>query len=157
MSGYCRNIAKLCNNLIVSTAVDYDATTNTLNITIPDGTYANHCKYCLVVAQVIPATTTIGATVYIFTNGGSFQLVGRNCVPVTAAQIRTRTKYSMVVQTTTTSGVFRLCETPCVCCPETLAALPVSTATAAPTALASVPVGTYTTTTTTKTTTKREA
>lgn len=152
----CRNICRLCKNLIISTAVAYDATTNTLNITIPDGTYSNCCKYCIVVGQAIPAATTIGATVYIFTNGGSFQLVGRNCAPVTAAQIRTRTRYSAVVQTTTTSGVFRLCETPGICCPETLAALPVTTTAAAP-ALAEIPVGTYTTTTTTKTTTKREA
>lgn len=122
----CQNICRLCNRLIISTAVAFDAGTNSLTITIPDGAYNNCEKYCIVVAQAIPDTTTISALVFIATNGGTFPLTKCNCAQVTAAEIKTRTKYSTCVQTNTTSGVFRLLSNPRCTAPDNLASLPVT-------------------------------
>lgn len=127
----CQNVCKLCRNLVISTAVAYDSTTNTLNITIPDRGYRNCEKVCIVVAQSIPATTTINARVFIFVGASSFPLTKRNCAQVTACEIKTRTKYSTCVQTNTTSGVFRLLGNVCCTSPENLDVLPVTPTTPA--------------------------
>ena len=106
----CQNICKLCNKLIISDAVTFTAGTG-LIIDIPAGTYYNNEKYCIVVAQVIPADTTITSPVFISIGGDAttlYPLTRRNCVQATACNIRTRTKYSVCVATNTTSGTFRL-------------------------------------------------
>ena len=105
----CKNVCKLCDKLIISTAVTFTAGTG-LIITIPAGSYSDNCKYCIVVAQNIPATTTINAPVFIQIGTGT-QLYPVNkcdCTQLTACGIRTRTKYSMCVETTPTSGTFKL-------------------------------------------------
>lgn len=113
----CKNICSLCPRLIISTAVNFDAAANALLIDIPAQTYSNNCKYCIIVAQAIPATTTINALVFITIAGSTtrYPLVSSCCDQVTACQIRTRTKYSTVVNTNTVSGVFRLCGRLCGC------------------------------------------
>lgn len=110
----CKNVCKLCDKLIISTAVTFTAGTG-LIITIPAGAYNDNCKYCIVVAQSIPATTTISAPVFIQIGTGT-QLYPVNkcdCTQLTACGIRTRTKYSMCVETTPTSGTFKLLGKPC--------------------------------------------
>ena len=105
----CKNVCKLCDKLIISTAVTFTAGTG-LIITIPEGAYNDNCKYCIVVAQNIPATTTINAPVFIQIGTGT-QLYPVNkcdCTQLAACGIRTRTKYSMCVETTPTSGTFKL-------------------------------------------------
>lgn len=105
----CKNVCKLCDKLIISTAVTFTAGTG-LIITIPEGAYNDNCKYCIVVAQSIPATTTISAPVFIQIGTGT-QLYPVNkcdCTQLAACGIRTRTKYSMCVETTPTSGTFKL-------------------------------------------------
>lgn len=104
----CKNICRLCNRLILSTAVAYTAPN--LVITIPAGSYLDNEKYCIVIAQAIPATTPVDAPVVIQIGDGTelYPLNTCDCRPVTARSIRTRTKYSTVVKTTTTTGVFRL-------------------------------------------------
>ncbi len=105
----CKNVCKLCDKLIISTAVTFTAGTG-LIITIPGGSYSDNCKYCIVVAQNIPATTTINAPVFIQIGTGT-QLYPVNkcdCTQLAACGIRTRTKYSMCVETTPTSGTFKL-------------------------------------------------
>lgn len=111
----CKNICKLCDKLILSTAVTYNAPN--LQISIPEGTYYDCEKYCIVVAQNIPAKTPVDAPVTIsITNGTQvYQLVSCDCRPMTARAIRTRTKYSTVVKTDTTSGVFKLLGKMCSC------------------------------------------
>lgn len=121
----CKPICKLCPKLVISTAVAYDATTNTLNITIPNNGYRNGEKICIVVAQTIPATTTINALVYIFVGASSFPLTKCDCSQVTACEIKTRTRYSTIVRTNTTSGVFRLLGRTCCTIPDNLDLLPV--------------------------------
>ena len=111
----CKNVCRLCDKLIISTAVTFTAGTG-LVITIPEGSYADNNKYCIVVAQAIPTTTTISAPVFIQIGAGTalYPLDKCDCTQATACSIRTRTKYSTVVQTNATGGVFKLLGS--VCC-----------------------------------------
>lgn len=105
----CKNVCKLCDKLIISTAVTFTAGTG-LIITIPEGAYNDGCKYCIVIAQSIPAATTISAPVFIQIGAGTvlYPLDKCDCTQATACSIRTRTKYSTRVETTSNSGVFKL-------------------------------------------------
>lgn len=113
----CKNVCKLCDRLVISQAITF--TDGTLIINLPAGSYSNCEKYCIVVAQSIPATTTINAPVVITIGTGTQQypLTKRNCTQVTACGIRTRTKYSTCVVTTPTGGSFRLMGNTC-CAPN---------------------------------------
>ena len=110
----CKNVCKLCDKLIISTAVTFTAGTG-LVITIPEGSYNDGCKYCIVVAQSIPSATTITAPVFIQIGTGTelYPVNKCDCTQVTACGIRTRTKYSTVVETSPTSGIFKLLGKPC--------------------------------------------
>ena len=90
-----------------------------LEINIPAGSYNDGEKYCIVVAQAIPDTTTINAPVYITIGAGTelYPLTKRNCAQVTACGIRTRTRYSTCVSTSATGGSFRMLGQPC-CAPS---------------------------------------
>lgn len=105
----CKNVCKLCRNLIISEAVTFTAGTG-LIINIPAGTYNDGQKYCIVVAQSIPAAATITAPVYIAIGDGTDQypLVDNCCSQVTACAMRTRTRYATVVSTSATGGSFKL-------------------------------------------------
>ena len=113
--GNCKNICKLCDRLIISTAVTF--TNGNLIINIPDGTYdANH-KYCIVVAQAIPAATTISTPVVVTIGAGTTQypLNRCDCVQATACAIRSRVKYAVCVKTTAAGGSFNIMgRLPCV-------------------------------------------
>ena len=113
----CRTICHLCPKFIISQSVAF--TGGTLIINIPAGSYDAGQKYCLVVAQAIPADATINAPVVVTIGTGAEQypLTKRNCTQVTAAGIRTRTRYSTIVVTTPTGGSFRLLGQPC-CAPD---------------------------------------
>ena len=113
----CRNVCKLCNKLIISDAVTFAA--GTLTINIPEGSYANGCEYCIVVAQTIPEATTITAPVVITIGTGTteFPLVNRCCAPVLACGLQTRTRYKVIVSTNATGGTFKLLGKPC-CSPS---------------------------------------
>lgn len=174
---YCNNNCRICDNIVISTAVTVVTVdgVDTLVIDIPAGAYGNCCKYCLVVAQTIPTTATIAMPVAISIGGDTttvYPLVGQCCRQISACGIRTRTKYPVVVATTSTSGVFKsLRSLPCYPT-EVLASLPAPAAAATPAvaAFSGEPVvassGAFwtkeepvvaTTTKTTKTTTKKEA
>lgn len=114
----CKNVCRLCDSLIISTATTFTAGTG-LVITIPDGAYADGKKYCIVVAQTIPAATTITAPAFIQIGTGTelYALTKCDCTPVLACSMRTRTKYSTRVETTPTSGIFKLLG--CVPCAPT--------------------------------------
>ncbi len=113
------NICRLCPNLILSQAVTF--ADGTLTINIPAGSYNNNCKYCIVVAQAIPAATTITAPVVVTIGDGTveYPLTNRNGAQLTANMIRTRTRYATCVSTTATGGAFRMLGTPRGCCPVT--------------------------------------
>lgn len=109
----CKNICKLCDKLIISTAVTFTAPN--VVITIPEGAYNDNCKYCVVVAQNIPTTATIGSPVVIRIGTGTqlYPVQRCDCTPLTVCGLRPRTKYSMKVETTPTSGIFKLLGRPC--------------------------------------------
>lgn len=119
----CKNVCRLCDRLIISEAVTFAA--GTLTINLPAGSYANGCKYCIVVAQTIPATTTITAPVVITIGDGTveYPLVDRCCAQVTACALRTRTKYSTIVATDATGGTFKLLGRACCAPNNALAAI----------------------------------
>ena len=108
----CKNVCRLCDRLVLSQAINF--ADNTLVIDLPAGSYQNNSKYCIILAQSIPATTTIGANV-VFSIGGTatqYPLVNRCCRPVTACGVRTRTKYSVCVETTATGATFKMLGNP---------------------------------------------
>lgn len=113
----CKNVCKLCNRLIISTATDF--TDGNLVIRIPSGSYNDKEKYCIVIAQKIPDTTTINAPVVIQIGGAPvlYPVTKRNCAQLTASGVRTRTRYSMRVHTSVDTGTFRLLGD--VCCVPT--------------------------------------
>lgn len=105
----CINDCSLCRKLIISQAINYDATTNTVIVDLPAGSYGNCCTYCIVFAQSIPASATINAPVVFSIGGGSTQypFLNCDCTPILASQIRTRRKYKVRVSTSIGSGVFK--------------------------------------------------
>lgn len=109
----CKPVCKLCRNFVISSSVTFNGTNLVINL--PAGSYQNGCKYCIVVAQAIPATTTINAPVVITIGDGTelYPLTRCNCAQVTACGIRTRTRYSTVVSTSATGGSFRMLGQPC--------------------------------------------
>lgn len=113
----CKSVCQLCDKIRISQAVNF--TDGNLIINLPDGNYNDCEKYCIVIAQSIPSTTTIAAPVVVTVGEGTQQypLTKCNCAPVTACSIRTRTRYSVCVNTTATGGTFRLLGNPC-CAPN---------------------------------------
>ena len=104
----CRTSCRLCDRLIISQAVTFAA--GTLTINLPAGSYQNGCRYCIVVAQAIPAPTTLTAPVVITIGDGTeeYPLNDNCCSQLTAAALRTRTRYATRVSTTHTGGSFNL-------------------------------------------------
>lgn len=105
----CQKNGEVCRHLVISSAVTFTAGTG-LIINIPEGSYADGSKYCIVVAQTIPDATTITAPVFITIGAGTelYPLNKCDCTQATACSIRTRTKYSTRVETSATTGVFKL-------------------------------------------------
>ena len=110
----CKPVCKLCNRLVISQSVTFSG--GTLIINIPSGSYNDGEKYCIVVAQSIPSTATIGAPVVVTIGTGTtlYPLNKCNCAQATACNIRSRTRYAVCVSTTTTGGSFRMLGN--VCC-----------------------------------------
>lgn len=128
----CKPVCKLCDKLILSQAVTF--TGGNLVINLPANSYQNGCKYCIVIAQTIPAATTINAPVVITIGAGTEQypLTNRCCAQITACGIRSRTRYSTVVSTSATGGTFKLLGSACPCPTNNLESIN-GTAPAAPT------------------------
>lgn len=122
----CKPIKRLCEKLIISSEVAF--TDGSLVITLPAGSYSDREKYCIVVAQTIPAETTITAPVVIAIGDDTtttYPLLNCDCTSVYACSINTRTRYSVCVHTDISSGVFKLFgKIPCSRCTSNLAALP---------------------------------
>lgn len=126
----CPTVKQLCKNLIVSTGVTF--ADGTLLIDIPAGSYCANNKYCIVVAQTIPDTTTINAPVAITIGGDTsvtYPLVNCDCTSVLACSINSRTRYSVCVKTNIGTGAFKLLgKIPCSRCANSVAALPIPAA-----------------------------
>lgn len=134
----CRNVCRECDKKVYSSAINFDAAANALLINIPNRRYDNGHKYCIIVTDSIPPTTTINALVFITIEGntGRYPLVQCNCQQLTACNLSPRTRYATVVRTNTVSGVFQLLDKVGCCQTEVLPSLPApATATPAPAAL----------------------
>ena len=112
----CIKNCSLCKKLIISQAINFDATTNTVIVDLPLGSYGNCMNYCIVFAQSIPTSATINSPVVFSIGGGATQypFVNCDCTPILASQIRTRTKYKVKVNTAVNSGVFKYIENCCL-------------------------------------------
>jgi hypothetical protein len=113
----CKPVCTLCERLVISQAVTFAG--GTLTINLPAGSYSNGCKYCIVIAQTIPAAATITAPVVITIGTGTeeYPLTNKGCAQVTACALRTRTRYSVVVSTSATGGTFKMLGRGC-CAPN---------------------------------------
>ena len=113
----CKSVCQVCKKLVINQAINF--TDNTLIVDLPAGSYQDGCKYCIIFAQTIPQTATIGSNVVFTIGSGTVQypLVNRCCRPVTACGIRTRTKYSVVVETTASGATFKMLGNP-ACSPS---------------------------------------
>ena len=113
----CKSVCQVCKKLVISQAINF--TDNTLIVDLPAGSYQDGCKYCIIFAQTIPQTATIESNVVFTIGSGTVQypLVNRCCRPVTACGIRTRTKYSVVVETTASGATFKMLGNP-ACSPS---------------------------------------
>ena len=128
----CKPVSTLCPRTVISQSVTFAG--GNLAINIPAGDYQNGCCYCIIVAQAIPAATTINAPVVITVGSGTqtYPLTKYDCSQVTACAIRSRTRYAVRVSTSATSGTFRLLGRPC-CAPNNRLASINGTAPEAPT------------------------
>lgn len=129
----CKPICRLCDKIRISQSITF--TDGNLIVNLPSGSYNNNQKYCIILAQTIPTTATIGAPVVFTIGAGTVQypLVNKCCRPVTACGVRTRTRYSTVIETTASSAVFKMLGRPC-CQPNNNLTSVDGTAPAAPSA-----------------------
>lgn len=65
----CKTSCKLCDRLVISQTVTF--TGGNVVVNLPAGSYRNGCKYCIVIAQAIPATATINAPVVVTIGTGT--------------------------------------------------------------------------------------
>ena len=115
---YCGYIKRLCPRLVFSTGVTFTAPN--LVIDLPDGAYNNLERYCIVITDAIPAETTREAPVVFTIGGGAVQYPFVSCdgTPITERSVDTRTRYTVCINTTSTSGVFKLMGRACVLTPN---------------------------------------
>ncbi len=131
------NCYKLCRNTVISDSVAVVAVdgVDTLVIDVPATTFADGCRYEIIVAQTIPDEATINMPVAISIGGDTttvYPLVRCDCAQITACGIRTRTRYPVLVATNAIGGVFKVLR-PLPCYPNNrLATLPVPDAGATP-------------------------
>jgi hypothetical protein len=104
-----------------------------LTINIPQNAFQNGFRGCIIIAQSIPDTATVNMPVVITIGGNTattYPLTNRCGAPVTAGNIKTRTRYPFKVVTTPTSANFTLlCGVPCTA--NNLQGIPVITDTPA--------------------------
>ena len=109
----CVNDCRLCRNFVISEAVAFAG--DVLTITLPTtSAYLNGCKKCIVIAQAIPDTTTINATVEISVGGTTYPLLTKCGDQVLASQLRTRTVYPTRVNTSGEGSFIVQRPLPCV-------------------------------------------
>ena len=109
MCSNCRRTCHLCKNLVLSQGITFADGTLTINLPA-DRSYDEGAELCLLLAQTIPAETTIVAPVVITIGAGEaeYPLTNRCCAQLTACALRTRRVYPVTVVTTPTGGSFRM-------------------------------------------------
>ena len=106
---YPNTNCRVCNNLVISTSVAISGTE--MVITIPEATYTNNQKLCILIAQTIPASATpLPVVIQITGNTATIPfrtICGHN---VYSDQLRTRTIYPIYAATDSQTFVYRLKE-----------------------------------------------
>lgn len=125
----CHNSCNVCPHIVYSdsvTIVTVDGV-DTLVIDIPQQSFRNCDKGCLIITQNLPAAATITMPVAISIGGVTttvYDVLTCRCTPVTACMLRTRRRYPFIVSTNATTGVFKILKN-LSCAPNNdLAAIP---------------------------------
>lgn len=103
----CNCGCRCCSQLVRSTALTYDADTNVLSVSIPEATYLNHQRLCLVIAQAIPSGVNANTTVNILVGAGTtgYPIYTRFLNDVYADSLMTRKVYPLLAATDTEAFV----------------------------------------------------
>ena len=103
----CNCGCRCCPQLVRSTALTYDADTNVLSVSIPEATYLNHQRLCLVIAQAIPSGVNANTTVNILVGAGTtgYPIYTRFLNDVYADSLMTRKVYPLLAATDTEAFV----------------------------------------------------
>lgn len=109
----CNNSCNECPRKIFSSGVSIVTIdgTDTLVIDVPQQSFRDCQRGCLVIIQNIPLTATIATPVAISIGGVTttvYPLVSCDCSQVTACALRTRKRYPFVVSTNVNGGVFKI-------------------------------------------------
>ena len=109
----CQNSCNECPKKIFSTAVAVNTinSVDTLIISIPQQTFRNCERGCLVIVQSIPTAATINMPVAIAIGDDTttvYPLVDGNCDTVTPCMLRTRRRYPFKIATNITGGTFKI-------------------------------------------------
>lgn len=109
----CCNSCNECPRKVYSSGITVETinTVDTLVIDIPQQSFNNGQRGCIVLTQNLPATATIVMPVAISIGGVTttvYPVVSCDCSQVTAAALRTRTRYPFRVSTTPTGGTFKI-------------------------------------------------
>jgi hypothetical protein len=127
----CYNSCDECPRKIYSSGVSVVTIngTDTLVIDVPQQSFKNKQRGCLIITQNIPAAATVYMPVAISIGGVTttvYELVSCNCNQVTAPMLRTRRRYPFVVSTTATTGVFKILKNLSCANTNALATIPVA-------------------------------
>ena len=130
----CYNSCNECPRKVYSSSVTIVTVdgVDTLVIDVPQQTFRNCQRGCLVITQTIPTTATIATPVAISIGGVTttvYPVVDCNCMQVTVCALRTRRRYPFKVSTSITGGTFKILKN-LSCAPDnTLSVIPVETPT----------------------------
>lgn len=103
----CNCGCRCCPLLVKSTALTYNAETNVLSVSIPEATYQNHQRLCLVITQAIPAGVNANTTMNILVGTGQtgYPIYTRFLNDVYADSLMTRRVYPLLAATDTEAFV----------------------------------------------------
>ena len=128
----CNNSCCECRRKVYSTGISVVTVdgTDTLVISVPQQSFNNCQRGCLVLIQSIPTTATISMPVAIGIGADTttvYPLVNKCCEQVTACSLRTRCRYPFAVETSAIGGTFKILKN-LSCAPNnSLTAIPVTT------------------------------
>lgn len=128
----CYNSCDECSRKIYSSGVSIITVdgVNTLVIDVPQQTFANKQKGCLIITQNIPEAATLYMPVAISIGGVTttvYNVVTCNCNQVTAPMLRTRRRYPFLVSANATTGVFKILKNLSCAANNAVATIPVAT------------------------------
>ena len=109
----CNNSCNECPRKVYSSGVTIETvdTVDTLVIDVPQQSFNNRQRGCIVITQNIPAEATIAMPVAISIGGvvtTVYPVVSCDCSQITAPMLRTRRRYPFRVSTTPTGAVFKI-------------------------------------------------